>query len=270
MRIGRYRVWIHNHGNLLLDGGAMFGSVPKALWSRSMPADEQNRILLATNSLVIDSADGRRMIVDLGCGDKWSEKERAIYGIQDPLYTPLEGVTDVLLTHLHFDHVGGISRRDGGDLLPNYPQATHYCSERNLENARHPNLREKASYLPQNVNVVEFTVIQDGQEPWPGITVHEVDGHTRGMLWVKVSDADETVVFPADLIPTATHLPVPYLTGYDIWAEKGLVEKANFLQQAVENRWIVVFEHDPDTPAGRIAFDERGRPFISEKISLDR
>jgi glyoxylase-like metal-dependent hydrolase (beta-lactamase superfamily II) len=262
MEIGPYRISLHNHGFFRLDGGAMFGSVPRALWAREAPPDEENRILLATRSLVIDHQD-RRMIVDVGCGDKWTEKSRIIFCISSAAYVRVEGVTDVLLTHLHFDHAGGVSRIHAGVVEPNYPDARHYVSAANYDNARNPNRRERASYLPENVDVlngVELTLTDDGQEVWPGISVHQADGHTRGLQWVKVTSGDETIAFPADLIPTSKHLPIPYVMGYDMCAELAMREKENFLKQAVEGKWIVVFEHDPEVAAGRIRLDERGKP----------
>ncbi len=270
MKVGRYEVSVHNHGFFRLDGGAMFGSVPKTLWAREAPPDEANRILLATRSLVIEH-EGRKLIVDVGCGDKWSEKNRSIYCIEDKPYVPVAGVTDVLLTHLHFDHAGGVSRRANEVLVPSYPNARHYVSAENLENAKAPNPRERGSYLVENTDVlsqVELSLIHDGAEIWPGLSVHRSDGHTHGLLWAKLSDGGITVVFPADLIPTSKHLPIPYVMGYDICAERSMMEKDTFLKQAVEESWIIVFEHDPVVDAGRVTFDERGRPSLIEPIQI--
>jgi glyoxylase-like metal-dependent hydrolase (beta-lactamase superfamily II) len=140
-----------------------------------------------------------------------------------------------------------------------------------LENARRPNVREKASYLPENVNVISMVnhrLTEDGQELWPGITVHESNGHTSGLHWIKVTDAGTTVVYPADLCPTSKHLPLPFVMGYDMCAETALREKAEFLRQAVEGNWIICFEHDPELAAARVRFDEKGRAVISEKLDL--
>jgi glyoxylase-like metal-dependent hydrolase (beta-lactamase superfamily II) len=261
IEVGPYRVSIHNHGFFRLDGGAMFGSVPKALWSREAPPDEENRILLATRSLVIEDG-GRKLIVDVGCGDKWNDKTRAIFCIGEAPYQPVPGVTDVLLTHLHFDHAGGVSRIGSGGLEPCYPAARHYVPRANLENAKAPNVRERASYLRENVDVLEqvdLALTVDGEELWPGLTVHRADGHTRGLQWVKLSVGGTTIVYPADMIPTSKHIPLPFVMGYDMCAEQALKEKEAFLKQAVSESWIVVFEHDPEIAAGRIAFDDRGR-----------
>lgn len=266
MQVGRYRVSVHNHGFFRLDGGAMFGSVPKNLWAGLAPPDEQNRILLATRSLVVEDGD-RKMVVDLGCGDKWSDKLRSIYAI-DGHGGRLNGVTDVLLTHLHFDHAGGVSRLVGASVEPSYPDAVHYVSKSNIENARHPHLRERASYLPEDVVVldrVELRTTSDGEEVWAGVTVHQSNGHTRGLQWVRVSGGGVTVAYPADLIPTSKHLPLPFVMGYDMCAETQVAEKESFLKQAIEEGWIVVFEHDPEVAAARLGLDDRGRPTVIER-----
>lgn len=270
MQIGRYRISVHNHGFFRLDGGAMFGSVPKALWAREASPDDQNRILLATRSLIIEDGE-RKILVDVGCGDKWSEKNRAIFCIDEVAYTPVDGVTDVLLTHLHFDHAGGVSRNGSGGLEPCYPNARHYVAAVNYENAQSPNVRERASYLAENVSIlaqVNLTLTEDGQELWPGLTVHQANGHTHGLQWIKLSDGGLTVVYPADMCPTSKHLLVPFVMGYDMCAERAMEEKRVLLQQAVAESWIVVFEHDPVLAAGRVALDERGRPFVVEPFDL--
>lgn len=270
MQVGRYRVSTINHGFFRLDGGAMFGSVPKTLWSKVAPADDLNRILLATRSLIVEEGD-RKLIVDLGCGDKWNDKLRTIYAIDEGAYRPVDGVTDVLLTHLHFDHAGGVCRLENGAPVPNYPDARHFVGRRNLENAKAPNGRERGSYLPEDVGVlsqVDVTLLDDGDEVWPGLKVHRVDGHTTGLLWVELSDGGTTVVYPADLNPTSAHLPVPYAMGYDICAERCMMEKESFVGRAIEKGWIVVFEHDPSMPAARLAWDDRGRPVVSEVVEL--
>ena len=272
---GRFAVSIHDHGFYRLDGGAMFGSVPKAIWSGLIPADGDNRIRLATNSLVIESGD-RRFLVDVGCGDKWSEKQRRIYGIEPagPLPGGPAAVTDVILTHLHFDHAGGLSRRvpgaDGG-VEPCYPRARAHLQEANLDLARAPGPRERASYLPENLAVLEripLELARGSAELVPGLWVHRSDGHTRGLQWVEVRGDGATVAFPSDLVPTSRHLPLPYAMGYDMNVERLLEEKAEFLRRAVAGDWIVVFVHDPEVPAARIRVDERGHYAVREAVTL--
>lgn len=288
MQIGRYRVSLLNHGLFRLDGGAMFGSVPKPLWEKLTTPDERNRILMATNSLIMESEfsvpEGdedvaptggtslRKLMVDAGNGDKYNEKTREIFDFEDKPFRPVPGITDLLFTHLHFDHCGGLSHYEGGELRLSYPNAMHYVSRANLENARNPNVRERASYLPENIGPLESVsphLLNTGDEVWPGLTVHEANGHTRGLLWIKLTDGKQTVAFPSDLCPTSAHLPTPFVMGYDICAEVAMKEKAAFVKQAVDEDWIVVFEHDPHVPAGKIGFDERGRPCIREVIDLN-
>lgn len=250
----------------------MFGAVPKTLWERQAPPDELNRILMATRSLVIEGDQGK-MLVDLGCGDKWTEKTRAIYALSDEPYQVVPGVTDALITHLHFDHTGGVSRYAAGktEIEPCYPNARHFVSKVNHENACHPNIRERASYMSENIGalkLVETTFTEGGQEIWPGIKVREANGHTRGLHWVTVSDEGVTVAFPTDLFPTSKHLPPPYIMGYDMCAETSLRERTEFLERAASGNWIVVFEHDPEVPAATISLDDRGRAIIKEAVDF--
>ena len=272
MKVGRYEVSLHDHGSFRLDGGAMFGVVPRTIWSRLIPPDELNRIPMATRSVVIQDGD-RKMLVDLGCGDKWSAKTREIFAMPDTPYVPVESVTDVLVTHCHFDHVGGISRYKTGtqEIEPCYPSATHFISHENFQNARHPNVREKASYLTENLDsfkLVKTIYTISEQEIWPGITVHQCDGHTRGLQWVKITDGGVTVAYPTDVCPTASHLPLPYVLGYDMCAETSLADRQDFFAKASAGNWIVVFEHDPEVAAARIALDDRGRATVAERVEV--
>ncbi len=272
--IGGIQVGIHDHGFYRLDGGAMFGSVPRAIWSGLIPPDGDNRIRLATNSLILETG-GRRFLVDVGCGDKWTDKLRRIYGVDPVAPVPdAASVTDVILTHLHFDHAGGISRfvpGTAGELEPAYPGARVHLQEANWDVARAPGPRERASYLPENVAVLErapLVLARGSAELVPGLWVHRSDGHTRGLQWVEIRGQGATVAFPSDLIPTSRHLPVPYAMGYDMHVELLLEEKAEFLRRAVAGDWIVVFVHDPDVPAARIRVDERGHYAVREAVAL--
>jgi glyoxylase-like metal-dependent hydrolase (beta-lactamase superfamily II) len=272
MKVGRYEVTIHNHGYFRLDGGAMFGVIPKTMWAKLSPPDDQNRILMATNSLIIQDGS-RKMIVDLGCGDKGNAKFREIFCLEYRPYEPVIGVTDVLVSHCHFDHVGGISRFKSGtqDIEPNYPDARHYVSKANLENASQPNSRERASYLKENLDafaLVQTEFTEDWQEIWPGLTVHQVNGHTRGLHWIKLSEGGTTVAFPTDLCPTSAHLPAAYVMGYDMCAQTAMEEKEDFMRRAAAGGWILVYEHDPAIAASRIELDDRGRARMTEQFEF--
>ena len=277
MRFGPFTVSAYNHGFFRLDGGAMFGTVPKTIWSKLMPPDDDNRIRMAARSLII-RAEERVFMVDAGMGDRWTEKLRRIYDIQpgvdnDPGFDT-DSVTDIILTHLHFDHARGIFRarpEAEGEVDLRYPQARVYVQAANYENARKPNARERASYLAEDVKLLERTPLvftSGSQELYPGIWVHGTNGHTRGHQWVEVKNGDVSVAFPSDIVPTSHHLPLPYLMGYDVSAETLLGEKDELLNRAVAERWILVFGHDPDVPAGRITRDEKGHYTLEEEIAL--
>jgi glyoxylase-like metal-dependent hydrolase (beta-lactamase superfamily II) len=277
MTFGRFEVSLVNHGFYRLDGGAMFGTVPKNIWSGLIPPDEENCIRLATRALLI--GDGERLLIaDLGSGDKWTEKQRAIYAIRHlpPAQAGFDpaAVTDIVLSHLHFDHAGGISRYGAGgtsDVELCFPRARVHLQADNLETARNPNPRERASYLKENVRILEradLRLTRGSEEIWPGIWVHQNNGHTRGQQWLEVKNGPDSIVFPADLIPTSCHLPLPYTMGFDISAETLLREKEEFLSRAVANRWTVVFCHDPEIPAGRVVQDDRGRYVLGEMLTF--
>lgn len=277
MRFGPFDLSAHDHGFFRLDGGSMFGTVPKAIWSKLAPPDDDNRILLAARSLVIRTA-GRVLIVDAGLGDRWTEKQRRIYDIRpcgdgDPAFDPAE-VTDVILTHLHFDHARGIFREipgAEGKVGLRYPDARIYVQAANYENAQEPNARERASYIAEDVARLaraRLVLTSGSQEILPGLWVHRGDGHTRGHQWVEIKGEGMSLACPSDIVPTSRHLPLPYLMGYDICAASLLEEKEALLSRAVAEGWILFFGHDPDVSAGRIARDERGHYALGEVVTL--
>lgn len=250
-------------GALWLDGGAMFGSVPKPLWSRTNPPDERNRIRLAMRCLLL-VGHGRKVLVDVGLGDKNDAKFRDIFRVEDEptlerslAYAghPIETITDVVLTHLHFDHAGGSTRREGDRLVPRVPGARWYVQRRNWDNAHAPNPRERASYLRENfVPLHEAGVLEfwDGPgRPWPGVEILTAEGHTRGQQLVRVEGGGQAVYYVADLIPTAAHVRVPFVMGYDMAVIETMAEKAALLERAAaENAWVCL-EHDPETAFAR-------------------
>ncbi|OGD29182.1 MAG: hypothetical protein A2V57_08145 [Candidatus Aminicenantes bacterium RBG_19FT_COMBO_65_30] len=277
MRFGNFDLSVHTHGFFRLDGGAMFGTVPRTIWSKLAPPDEDNRILLAARSLVIRAGE-RVFMVDAGMGDRWTEKLRRIYDIRpqaddQPGFDP-GSVTDVILTHLHFDHARGIFRARPGtenEVDLRFPNARVYVQAANYENAKSPNARERASYIAEDVKLLErapLVLTSGAQEISPGIWVHGTNGHTRGHQWIEVKSDGLTLAFPSDMVPTSRHLPLPYLMGYDVSAETLLEEKDELLDRAVGERWILVFGHDPDVQAGRITRDEKGHYALEEEIVL--
>jgi len=261
---GGWRASAIETGFLWLDGGSMFGSVPKPLWSKLQPPDERNRIRLAMRCLLLEGY-GRRVLVDVGVGDKFPPKLAEIYRLEHQ-ETDLEralaargleprDVTDVLLTHLHFDHAGGSTRRDGERLVPALPRARYHLQARNLENARHSNLRERASYMSENFEpLVEsgaLEIVEGARKPWPEVELLTADGHTRGQQLVRVGGPSEALYFVADLIPTASHVRIPFVMGYDVAAIETMAEKRALLERAHrEGSWIFL-EHDPTIALGR-------------------
>lgn len=255
-------------GFLWLDGGSMFGSVPKPLWSRTHPADERNRIELAMRCLLLEG-HGRRVLVDVGVGDKFPPKLTDIYRIEHDRHT-LAGalaaaglapgdITDVVLTHLHFDHAGGATRREGERIVPAFPRARCWVQARNLENARRPNPRERASYMAENFEpLAEAGALGtwDGAgAPWPGVEIIPAQGHTRGQQLVRVAGGGAAVYFVADLIPTAAHVRIPFVMGYDVAAIETMEEKRALLARAAaEGAWICL-EHDPHVALARPVAD---------------
>lgn len=244
-------------GSLWLDGGAMFGSVPRPLWSRTNPPDERNRIPLAMRCLLL-TGHGRRILVDVGLGEKSDAKFRDIFRVtesprlEDSLAAAGVGpddVTDVVLTHLHFDHAGGATVREGDTLRPRLPRARWHVQRRNWENAHAPNPRERASYLRENFDPLEQAGVLELHEgtatPWPGITFVTAEGHTRGQQLVRIEGGGQVVYFVADLIPTASHVRIPFVMGYDVAAIETMAEKQALLARAVDEGAWIALEHDP-------------------------
>ena len=272
MRVGPYEVFTVHTGFVSLDGGAMFGVVPKVLWSKTNPADEANRIQLALRTLVIKGNE-RIIIVDAGVGTKMNEKLQKIYNVDHQEHDlekglaqkgiRFEDITDVIITHLHFDHVGGATYIDeNGVLKPTFPNAHYYVQGEQWYWANHPSEKDRASYMPENFKPIEESgqlVELDGpKELFPGIKVLVMYGHTHGMQLPKISDGKTTLLYCADLIPTASHIPLPYIMAYDNNPMITLQEKKRLLPQAVEEQWILIFEHDPFRPAGTVVESEKG------------
>ena len=274
MKFGRFDVSLHNLGFFRLDGGAMFGSVPKNLWAKRIQPDDENGIRLATRVMLIRD-EKRTFLVDVGMGEKWDEKTRRIFAIQN--VPPEEwgfaarDVTDVILTHLHFDHAGGISRFKAGskDTELTFPRAQLFLQEANLENAKAPNVKERASYLAENIECLDgamVSLVSGDMRIYPDIWLHQIDGHTQGQQWVEVRDGGQSLMYATDLVPTSHHLPVPFHMGYDINAGMLLQEKEAFLTKALETDSVVVFEHDPEIPAARIGKDAKGHFCVREVV----
>jgi len=237
-------------GTMDLDGGAMFGVVPKRLWSKLVAADADNLTRWAMRCLLVETG-GRRVLIDTGAGGKQAERFMRRYGLadDDALLHSLRAagcapadVTDVVLTHLHFDHVGGAVTLRGGGCEPVFPNAVHWTTEAQWAAATRPNPRERASYLPENFIPIEEAGIlrfwpADGSDPIPGVSMRRSDGHTDGQLIPVIRDGVRTVVFGADLIPSTFHVPLPYIMASDLRPLVLLEEKEALLNEAADNEY---------------------------------
>ncbi len=280
MRLGDLHLKIVSDGEFRLDGGAMFGVVPKALWERRKPADELNRIRMGTNCLLVRSGD-ELLLIDTGIGDKHEAKFREMFGMPDGVdrlpdslrhagHEP-EDVDHVVLTHLHFDHCGWNTRRIDGKLEPTFPRARYWLNRGEVEHARNPTARDHASYFPDNWEpLFEAGVVElfDGEAaPAPGIRVVRTPGHNRDMCILLLDGGTaEQGVFLADLVPTAHHLPYPWVMAYDLYPLQTIENKMRWLPRACEGNWLCVFEHDPDTVFARLREKRPGR-FVADPVA---
>ena len=271
MKIGPYRVHTLETGHFALDGGAMFGVIPKTLWSKQHPADERNRIALALRVLLLVS-DEKVILIDTGIGDKFAPKHQEMYAIDqssNSLSSALAAhnlapadITDVILTHLHFDHAGGATVLRDGQAVPAFSNALYHVQRRNWDWAQSQNERDRASYLKENFEPLmdhgQLRLLEGDGEILPGISAWLSDGHTIGQQLIKVSDIQQALVYCADIIPTASHLGLPFIMGYDLQPLLTMEEKRRLLQQAADSDWIIVFEHDPLMAACRVRHGAKG------------
>ena len=276
--LGPYTVRSISGGRFRLDGGAMFGVVPKTLWNRVAPADEKNRIRMGVNCLLIEG-NGKRVLVDAGSGTKNEPKFRDIYAIERPeslleelalLGVAPEGIDTVALTHLHFDHCGGGTTRDpDGSVRPTFPKARYLARRQEWNDAHHANERNRASYFLENYDPLEasgqLTIHDADIEILPGISMRCLPGHTLGHQGVFFDLPTGRALYTVDLIPTVAHLPLPYIMGYDLYPMMTLETKRAILADATRENWLLLFEHDPDTFAVRVAGSVE-KP-VSEKVA---
>ena len=265
-----------NDGFFALDGGAMFGVVPKPLWEKVAPPDARNRIRLAMRAWLVRGG-GRTVLIDAGCGDKLDRKAAGIYALErdHSLEHALRDAGEsadtidlVIASHLHFDHAGGFTARAGDTAVPRFPNARYSIRRGEWDDALNPHERNRASYFAENyvpladAGLVDF-VDEDGAVA-PHLTVRRTGGHTQHHQIVLVEARGKTAVFAADLLPTAAHLPLPYIMGYDLYPMDTLNFKRAFLLEAIEREYLILFEHDPEIAAGYIR--ERQGKLQIEKI----
>ncbi len=282
MILGKFTIDAVETGSFALDGGAMFGIVPKPLWSKAYhPGDEMNRIPLAARPLLV-RWDGHALLVDVGNGTKMNEKFCDIYGIDrerasfdyalSPFGIKAENITEVILTHLHFDHAGGATTIKNGQVMPTFTNAKYYLQKEQLKLAESPSLKDAASFIPDNyIPLIADGLLEtvDGEgEIYPGIIIKPLFGHTKAMQVVIIEDEGQSLLYCSDLIPTSAHLHIPFVMAYDNDPLITLKEKKSILSRAYEANWLLVFEHDAFMQAARIEVNHKGGFGCREKIEL--
>jgi methylmalonyl-CoA epimerase len=273
VRWGGFELASLHDGTFRLDGGAMFGTVPRTLWEPHAPPDDRHRILLAMRPLLVE-ADWGRLLIDCGAGDKMDEKSAEIYGLDRARHldhaladvaTDADTIDLVLATHLHFDHFGGATTRRTGRLQPRFPRARYLIRAAEWEDATHPHERSRASYLPD-----DFLPLADADRIdfhdndgviRPGVRVVRTGGHCAQHQIVFVESEGRTAVFTADLIPTTAHVRNPWIMGYDLFPMETLAFKRRFIREAIEREYLIFFEHDPVVAAGYIR-EREGRRYV--------
>lgn len=271
MKIGKYTLHAVETGVFGLDGGAMFGIIPKVLWDKTNPADDQNRVTLHARNLLLVS-DSRKILIDTGIGENWDEKFSKIYRLDQHEFTLLTSldklgikpweITDVLLTHLHFDHTGGSTSLKDGKWVPTFPNAKYYVQKKHFEWATNPIEKDRASFIQERfmplhneglLNLVDGDTQIDDE-----INLVTINGHTIFQQIIKVQDSLNTVLYCGDLFPFASHVPIPYVMGYDLQPMVTIEEKKKILPTAVNENWKLFFEHDPEIVMATVAESQRG------------
>jgi glyoxylase-like metal-dependent hydrolase (beta-lactamase superfamily II) len=271
MSLGRWQTDVVSAGRFALDGGAMFGIIPRPLWQRRIPADERGRIHLETNVLVLRDGE-RTVLVDCGMGEKWSDKERDIFAVEPALVASLASlglspadVTDLVLTHLHFDHAGGTTvRRDDGELALAFENARVHVGRRNFDWAQAPTERDRGSYRDESWSPLlrepDRLVLHDDQPGEPvqildDIVAFACEGHTTGQLIPLVGSGDRKALYAADMVPTHAHVRIPWNMAYDLRPIDVMKEKRALLTECSDGGALIVFEHDPEVSVQRVERD---------------
>ena len=262
MRIGDYDLYSIETSEFSLDGGAMFGIIPKPIWEREAPSDALNRIDMVTRSLLLCS-DEKKILIDTGNGTKWEEKYRDIYNIDTSRYNiessltkygfSADDITDIINTHLHFDHAGGNTKIDDGSIVPTFPNAKYWVTKEHWQLANHPSQKDSGSFIEHDWKVLaENGMIEtvNGNEPFiKGIDSYITQGHTAGLLHPMISDGTKTLFYGADIFPLAAHISIPWVMAYDVQPVVTMKEKEILLPKMQDEEWILFLEHDPNIQA---------------------
>ena len=279
MRLGDLEFLVLNDGTLRLDGGAMFGVIPKPMWEKKSRADDRNRIVLAMNCLLIRAAH-KTILVETGAGDKWDVKKCDIYDFEGSPRFPdqlaahgvkPENVDIVINTHLHFDHCGWNTRIVDGKPRPTFPNARYVVQKKDFEHAKNPTERDRASFIPENYLPVEearqWWLLEGDTEIVPGVTVFPAPGHTHAMQCVKLTGGGKTAIFLADLVPTTAHLSLAWIMGFDLFPLTTLDNKKKWLPLIAKDGWLALFAHDPLVRAAYLR--QRNGNYEAEPVQID-
>jgi glyoxylase-like metal-dependent hydrolase (beta-lactamase superfamily II) len=273
-KLGSFDLWFLSDGELWLDGGSTFGIVPKSIWSKLATPDEQNRICLGLNPLLIRTGE-QLVLVETGIDRKPGEKFRRIYGLSETslvlgqlalLGVQPQDITLVINTHLHFDHAGLNTRLLDGKLLPTFPKARYILQKQELEDATHPHERSRASYFSENIEPIlrQFELVEGEAEILPGLRVVPVPGHTLGMQAVELASEGQNFAYPADLIPTMMQTPLLYIMAFDLYPMTTLQSRKRMYERWIDGQYLLGFTHEPGHPLGRLVRTEKG--YLAEPL----
>jgi glyoxylase-like metal-dependent hydrolase (beta-lactamase superfamily II) len=269
--LGEFDVTVLTDGSYLLDGGAMFGVVPKPLWEKRAPANERNQILLGTNTIVVRTGK-HTVVIETGIGNKLTEKQRSIYEAKQLLPQSLnaagirpEKVDVVINSHLHFDHCGwNTTRNEDGSIVPTFPNARYFAHRGEVEHGHLQLERDAVSYISDNYDPLiasgQMTLLEGGEEIVPGVSVERFPGHTAQMMAVMLDSGGRRACYISDLIPTSAHLDVTWVMGYDLDPLTCIEQRKRFLSRAIPEQWLVLFTHDHHHPMGYVELGPKGKP----------
>jgi len=270
--LGDFELIIVSDGNYHLDGGAFFGVIPKVMWEKKSPADDKNRVATGLNSVVVRT--GREtVLIETGIGNKLSQKMAGIYGQPVQLLDNLratgispEEVDIVINTHLHFDHCGWNTIRDGENIKPTFPNAKYYVQEGEWQRAQAPSERDTISYIADNYNPLvasgQMQLLRGDQEIVPGVSVKLFPGHTLAMQGVIIHSGEQTACYISDLIPTTAHIPVTWGMGFDLYPLDVIENRKRYYEKAIPEKWLTIFTHDPNVPWAYVKAGANGKPEV--------